>query len=202
MKQKIFLFDIGNVLMNFDFQILTDRMAADSGRPVKAPTDRDIEMYCAVEKGLISDSEYIRYLNVTKGLSWTTEDYVAIWASMFSVNSTGRELFTNAVSRGLPVYTISNIAGHHMDAIEQVQSGFFDGASGLFLSYQLGVRKPHPDIYHKALNEIGVSAEQCLFIDDLPENVEAACKTGIQAHLFTPETHTAVREAVSEFFDQ
>lgn len=199
---KYFLFDIGNVLVNFDFQVLMDRIAADSGRPVEPQTEKDLEMYDAVEKGWISDQEFVDYLNEAKGLTWSVEDYTGVWCEMFSVNSAGRRLFEEALERGLSVYTLSNIAGHHMDAIEINEPGFFDGATGLFLSYQMGVRKPDPEIYRKALEKLGAEGRQCFFIDDRPENIEAAQAAGIHAHQFLPETHEPVRSAAQAFFGE
>ena len=46
-------------------------------------------------------------------------------------------------------------------------------------SYQLGVFKPDPQLYHDALKKLGLPAQQCVFVDDLPGNLEAASKLGI-----------------------
>lgn len=197
---KTFLFDIGNVLVDFKFQFLFDRISADSGKPFLSLTARDLEMLDAVEKGVVTDAEFVRYLNASKGLSWTLDEYIGIWAEMYTVNPVGRALFLEAQDRGIPVYTLSNIAGHHIDAIEMNEPGFFDGADGLFLSYQMGLRKPDPQIYRRVLDELGAEGDDCLFLDDLPENVEAARAAGIHAYHFIPENHEAIREAVAGFF--
>jgi putative hydrolase of the HAD superfamily len=197
---KNFLFDIGNVLVDFNFQLLLDRISFESGKPSLSLTVRDLEMHESVEKGLVTDEEFVRYLNASKGLSWTLEKYIGIWAEMYTVNPVGRALFLDAQDRGIPVYTLSNIAGHHIDAIEMNEPGFFDGADGLFLSYQMGVRKPDPEIYRRVLDELGAEGDDCLFLDDLPENVAAARAAGIHAYRFIPENHAAIREAVSGFF--
>jgi len=196
---KYFLFDIGNVLTNFDFQMLLEAYA--NGGEVQPLTERDLYLYDQVERGEISDENYVEYLNESKGLSWTVEDITQLWCRMFSINEVGRGLFEQATRAGFGVYTLSNIAQYHMDAIERNWNGFFDDATGLFLSYQIGVRKPHPDIYRHALDQLGAKGEQCFFIDDLPENVEAARAAGIHAHQFIPENHAAIREAVTEFFE-
>lgn len=200
MMPKFFLFDIGNVLVDFDFQVLLDRIAEDSGVPVERPTDRDLEMHHAVEKGVISDQAFVDYLNESKGLSWTVDDLIGVWRQMFTINETGRGLFREAIERGLPVYTLSNIAEHHIEAIERNWPGFFEGATGLFLSYEIGVRKPDAKIYRHLLEDLGIEGAQCLFIDDLPENVEAARAAGIQALQFVPENHSAIRQAAAELF--
>jgi len=49
----------------------------------------------------------------------------------------------------------------------------------------LGLRKPEPAIYRRALDLLGKPAERILFIDDRPENVAAAQALGIVSVLFT-----------------
>ena len=200
MNKKYFIFDIGNVLVNFDFQVLLQQIAADSGTPLEQPTERDLEMHHAVEEGVISDEAFVAYLNEAKGLSWTVDTLIGVWQKMFTVNQTGCGLFREAIARGLPVYTLSNIAEHHIEAIERNWPGFFAGATGLFLSYQVGVRKPHAGIYRHMLENLGVKGEQCLFLDDLARNIEAARSAGIQAHQFIPENYPAIHKAIGEFF--
>jgi len=45
--------------------------------------------------------------------------------------------------------------------------------------------KPDPRIYHLALEEIGAKAEESVFIDDMPVNVEAARAMGMAGIHFT-----------------
>jgi HAD superfamily hydrolase (TIGR01509 family) len=78
--------------------------------------------------------------------------------------------------------------------------GFFDGTTGLFLSYQMGCRKPDEAIYLQMLEQLGAEGKQCIFIDDRPENIETARAAGIHAHQFIPENHAAINKAVGEFF--
>jgi putative hydrolase of the HAD superfamily len=197
---KYFLFDIGHVLVDFDFNDFLAAIVHSAGRESAPLTERDLEMHDAVEKGHITDQEWVDHLNAAKGLSWTRDDLIGVWADMFTINTVGRNLFKQALATpGLSVHTLSNIARHHMDAIENNWNGFFNGVDGLFLSYRIGVRKPHPGIYRHVLRELGVSGDQCLFIDDRPENVEAARQAGIDAHQFIPENHAAVHKAFGEF---
>ena len=53
---KYFLFDIGNVLTNFDFQRLLQIYAEHGGRPLGPQTELDEEMYVQVEKGLLNEN--------------------------------------------------------------------------------------------------------------------------------------------------
>lgn len=197
---KYFLFDIGKVLADFDTEDFIRALAAATGRPATPLTECDLQKIDEVEKGTISDAEYVDYLNQTHGLAWTEDTLISIWSKMFSLNPTGRGLYKAAVDAGVPVYTLSNIAKHHVDAIENNWDGFFDGAAGLFMSYQMGVRKPDPAIYRQVLDQLDAEGSQCFFIDDRPENVEAARTEGIHAHQFIPENHDAIWQAAVEFF--
>jgi len=46
------------------------------------------------------------------------------------------------------------------------------------------IRKPEPESYFLSLNKIGVKPEEALFIDDKPENLDAAEKLGINTLIF------------------
>jgi FMN phosphatase YigB (HAD superfamily) len=197
---KYFLFDIGNVLLDFDSQVLLKAMADGSGQPLKPQTEQDLAMQAAVESGCISDEEFVQYLNGAKGLSWTVDDLTNVWSRIFSINEAGHRLFNDAVQAGVPVCMLSNLAQHHVDAIEYNWPGFFGRADNLFFSYQMGLSKPDPSIYHRVLADLGTEAGQCFFIDDRPENVEAAQAEGINAHQFIPQNHAAIRTAAREFF--
>ena len=197
---KYFLFDIGHVLVNFDAEDFLHEAAGGADRPVVPLSEKDLKKIDEVEKGIISDEAFVGYLNSTRDLSWTVDDLVAVWSRMFSINETGRGLFLDAVKHGIPVYTLSNIAAHHIHAIENNWSGFFEGTSGLFLSYRIGTRKPDPVIYRHALEQLGVDGGQCFFIDDRPENIEAARSEGIAAHLFVPGNHDRIKASASQFF--
>ena len=55
-------------------------------------------------------------------------------------------------------------------------------------SSQEGMRKPNPDIYHLAMERVGVKPENSLFLDDLEVNVNAAMQVGMQSILVTDDS--------------
>ncbi len=54
----------------------------------------------------------------------------------------------------------------------------------VFFSNEVGLKKPNEDIYRYVLEKIGMRAEECVFVDDTPENVEAAKRVGMEGILF------------------
>ena len=58
-----------------------------------------------------------------------------------------------------------------------------------FISGDLGVRKPEPEIYKMALNALSAKPDECVFIDDTPDRVDGARELGISAILFNRGDH-------------
>lgn len=66
--------------------------------------------------------------------------------------------------------------------------GFADAFDVLIISAEVGLVKPDPRIYQLTLDQLGVEAEQAVFIDDFVENVEGARQIGMKAiHFQSPE---------------
>ena len=55
---------------------------------------------------------------------------------------------------------------------------------GLVISGEVGLVKPDVAIYKYLLDTYGLKAEECLFVDDRPDNIEAGEKAGIKGYLF------------------
>lgn len=50
---------------------------------------------------------------------------------------------------------------------------------GVVISGEIGIRKPAPEIYALGASEIGVEASSCVYVDDLPFNLEPAAELGM-----------------------
>jgi epoxide hydrolase-like predicted phosphatase len=78
---------------------------------------------------------------------------------------------------------LSNISSDWFEVLFKPEElALFDA---LTLSYQVGVAKPDPRIYNIAASQLGVSCEQCVFIDDVESNVTAAKERGMQGIVYT-----------------
>jgi putative hydrolase of the HAD superfamily len=66
------------------------------------------------------------------------------------------------------------------------------------ISGDVGLRKPDPAIYRLVLDQLGLSADRCVFVDDAPVNVDAATALGMRAlrHTDAASTRAALRELV------
>ncbi len=80
---------------------------------------------------------------------------------------------------GKILYGLSNWSAADFPPIRQ-RYGFFDWFDTIVISGEVGSAKPETRIYQALLERTGREAEDCLFIDDMPQNIEAARKLGFQ----------------------
>lgn len=93
-----------------------------------------------------------------------------------------KELLTKLRADGVRLYITSNLDEYHADQMSQTETAqYFDA---MLFSSKIKVRKPFPEFFQIALKQFGVKAEECLFIDDLEENVRCAEACGIRGFVF------------------
>lgn len=69
---------------------------------------------------------------------------------------------------------------HWARCVELGVDGFFDAH---FLSHEMGVRKPQPEIYERVADALGAPPRRIFFFDDVEANVDAAITAGMRAAL-------------------
>ncbi|HXR23577.1 MAG TPA: HAD family phosphatase [Acidimicrobiales bacterium] len=94
------------------------------------------------------------------------------------------EVFAELKARGVPCYALSNMERENWERRIEIYDflGWFDG---YFISGLEGVIKPDPEYFERALERLGLRPDEVVFIDDRPDNTEAAGALGIPAVVFT-----------------
>ncbi len=97
------------------------------------------------------------------------------------------ELMKRLKEAGYSVYGLSNWSAETFPLVREKYE-FFNLLDDIILSGEVGAIKPEPEIFEIALERIGRAAQECLFIDDAPANIEQAQKMGFATVLFeSPE---------------
>jgi putative hydrolase of the HAD superfamily len=95
------------------------------------------------------------------------------------------EVLTYFKERGLKIGLVSNTifpAEYHLKELKRF--GLYSCLDAHHFSSEVGVRKPHPDIFRKTLREINVEASQAVFVGDrLVEDIGGAQKVGMKGIL-------------------
>jgi putative hydrolase of the HAD superfamily len=119
------------------------------------------------------------------------DTFFCIYNDVFSVNPPVLDLMKR-LKANYPLILLSNTDVERFGFIKKMfpEILLFDD---YVLSYEVGYMKPHPEIYREALKKARVPAEECVFLDDLPENVEEALRLGINAIQYGPQTDLEAR---------
>jgi putative hydrolase of the HAD superfamily len=118
------------------------------------------------------DQAAIDELNQIDARMWTTQNPAMLaWQQALK-------------ARGLLTGILSNMGDNVHENIER-EFDWIHRFDVLIWSYQLGIAKPDPAIYHAVLTKLGTAPGETLFIDDKQVNIEAAQALGMQAILFS-----------------
>ena len=93
---------------------------------------------------------------------------------------------------GCGVYYLSNYSKKAYDECGESLS-FMPYMDGGVVSFRVGRTKPDPEMYRIFLEKYGLRAEECVFIDDTAENVDAARELGFRGIVYT-DSEALVRE--------
>mmetsp|Transcript_11086 Transcript_11086/g.35179 ORF Transcript_11086/g.35179 Transcript_11086/m.35179 type:complete len:175 (-) Transcript_11086:45-569(-) len=96
---------------------------------------------------------------------------------------------------GCDVHALSNYPSWYEEVEKEMRLSRFLKWS--FVSCNMGVRKPDPQIFQAVAAALGVKAEECLLVDDSNANVEGARAVGMDAILFT-----GADDLVAELYDR
>lgn len=196
-KIPVFMFDMGNVLVDFSETRLVRILSEASGISFEeiwnTRFDDDLQ---AVETGQLSPEDYFERQVRVKVPEWEYEDLVQLWYDVFDINPRGTGLFNDLLGNGCSAYVLSNLAEFNKIAVERKYPEIFEKSTGNFFSYELGYVKPDAEIYEQASQHAGVHPEDCVFLDDRIENVKGAQRAGWKAFHFTPETEGAVEQEI------
>ena len=108
----------------------------------------------------------------------TVREIMANCDDMLRVSKKNTELVKRLKAAGIGVYYLSNTNDH---AFEFMTSTYevFSYMDGGIASYLDGVIKPNADIFELFLSRYGKNAEECVFVDDMPQNVDGAKAVGL-----------------------
>jgi len=179
---KTILCDIGGVLLNVHFGRALSRASNTTGVSEENLMER---IFASGVKdkhdlGLISTQDF--YSTIIPNNEMVYEEFLVTWADIFSENHQMVELIKSCYGK-YRLYIASNTDPIHFDFFSENYSWFllFDGYG---LSFKLKALKPSPEFYINLCREFGIDYEDAVFVDDLPENVDAANRLGIKSHLF------------------
>lgn len=179
MKIKTVVFDLGKVLVDFDYGIAARKLAAKSAataEEVRRLIDQS-PLLLRYESAGITTQEFFEEVRKTIGYTGTFSEFAEAFADIFTEIPDMTIVHHKIRMRGLPTFILSNT---NEIAIAHVRRKFpfFSHFTDYIFSYEHGALKPEPRIYEIAEARSGCRENEILFIDDKPENVASAAQRG------------------------
>jgi HAD superfamily hydrolase (TIGR01509 family) len=199
-RPKAAIFDLGKVLVDFDYSIAGRRIAARGGTQPEA-VRRFIDhspLLFRFETGRINREEFFAEVRAATGFAGTLEEFSGYFADIFTPIEPMVEFQQRLRGGGVPTFIFSNTNELAIGHIRR-NFPFFAHFDGYILSYEHGAMKPDPALYEVVESVSGCRAAELFYIDDRPENIATARDRGWQGvvHQDPARTMQAWESAVS-----
>jgi FMN phosphatase YigB (HAD superfamily) len=197
----IVVFDLGKVLVDYDYRIAARKIAAQSNLS-SAKIEVLIQQSPLIidyESGRLKRSEFFEQICRVTGYRETMDVFGRLFADIFTPIPVMIELHAELRCRGIPTYIFSNTNDL---AVEHIQRNFpfYDNFDGYVLSYKIGIMKPDAGIYEALEKLAGRRGKEIIFFDDRLENMQAGAARGWRAVLHeSPEKSRAEMEKIGLF---
>jgi HAD superfamily hydrolase (TIGR01509 family) len=190
---KAAVFDLGKVLVDFDYSIAARRIAARGKMTVleiAAYINRS-PLFVEYESGRVTTQQFFDEIRRVTGFQGDLAEFSNCFADIFTAIEPMVQLQAELQQRGMAAYAFSNtneLAVAHI----RPTFPFYSKFDGCILSYEHGVMKPDAGLYEVVERQSGRRGAEILYLDDRPENVAAGAARGWHAILHeSPEKSRA-----------
>jgi len=185
--------DMGRVVLWFDNAIFLRKLADRAGKPfaeVKAAVHGDLGLIRRFDGGAVTPAGFLEQVMEIVGVDMSYGDFYEIYNDIFSLNMPVVDVLARVKAAGYKVLLLSNTDPERFGFVKRTypEIFFFDG---YVLSYELKLLKPDPAIYLAAARLAGTPPAECVFVDDMEENVKGAIETGLVGIHYLPTTDLA-----------
>ena len=181
---KAVIFDLGRVLVNFDFKRGYQALEGHCPYPAAEIPKRLAAggLVARFETGLIAPRDFVAEISSMLELDIGYDRFCGIWRSIFAETLVPEAMLAGLAAR-YRLLLLSNTNAIHFEGLREsypMLRHFHD----LVLSYEVKAMKPHPEIFQAATARAGCRAEECFYTDDIAAFVTAARNLGIDAVQF------------------
>tara|TARA_R110002110_G_scaffold14394_15_gene67105 strand:- start:236 stop:847 length:612 start_codon:yes stop_codon:yes gene_type:complete len=191
---KTIIFDFGNVFVNLNIDA-AHKHALDTFQ-IDALSEEMLGFNSFYEQGLISTDEFLEFYaeNFPK---LSKVELIDIWNFMLKDFPENRLDFLKTLQQSskYKLILLSNTNALHINYIQEhisFYAEFKNCFDAFYLSHEINLVKPNQDIFEFVLNDNKLKAEECLFIDDNQDNINAAHTLKLKTWHINPETEDVI----------
>ena len=192
---KNIIFDLGGVIINLDINKTIQEFNELSKKPFETIYSQlqQTSIFDEFDKGEIAENDFFNELQKALELNIPKENLLFAWNAMLLDFPKQRLDLLKKLKPNYRLFLLSNTNETHVAEFEkslfnahgyQNLEAFFEK---VYYSCRIGKRKPNTDIFEYLLKTHNLNPHETLFIDDSPQHIEGAIKTGIYAKLLAKD---------------
>jgi len=189
-RYEAIICDLGNVLIDFDHNIAVRKLLKYTPKKEKDIYNLffDSPFTKLYEEGKVSSEEFFKRVKDALSLNIDYNTFFLIWNNIFFETPANIKMhdFLRSIKSRYKLVLVSNLNKTHFEFLRE-RMGILKEFDKLLLSYEVGARKPAPEIYKKALESVNTPISKALYIDDRKDLIEKAGKLGLKGIVFKDE---------------
>lgn len=183
---KNIIFDLGNVIINIDPELSVQAMSQlgfqDFDKSYSLLSQSNL--FDSLEKGLITPDQFHNEINAELKTKVSSDEINKAWGAMLLDFPVKRIKLLQILAKKYRLFLLSNTNVIHFhqynnDLLNQFGFGLNSLFEKAYYSFEMGLRKPDPEIFEQVLEESNLNPFETLFIDDLDKNIDVAGRMGI-----------------------
>jgi epoxide hydrolase-like predicted phosphatase len=178
---KAVIFDFGGTVHSLNGKKASEILAPILNRDREEIRKIIVPGLIAMSVSEMSEQEFFEKLGKSVPELWKIQMNSEIYKPII-------ELVGELKKMGIVTAVLSNTILPHSRIIRA--RGWYDFFDKVYLSYEIKLRKPNKEIYEYVLKDIGVTGEECIFVDDLEENLVPARELGMKVILAKDPSQT------------
>lgn len=186
-RPSTFLFDIGNTLIQLDYETALEGICRYS----EIDRDKLVQImewsggYHDLERGAVNFEQFHDFMRARAGYRGGIDRLRTSWSQILAAPVEGIEEILERVREQYRVAFLSNCNEVHAELIRRRYGVMFRDEDVVLFSHRHGMLKPDRAIYQLACATLDAHPGEVVFIDDLDQNVRAAKQFGMRAYQFT-----------------
>lgn len=187
--QTNIIFDLGKVIIDFSWERTIENIRS------RLPSDYALDFSDFVkhedlfryERGQIDTLTYCESMSRELAGKVTALEFQEAFNSIFIGVIDGVDILLDELKKSHKIVALTNINLLHYDFIIKNYSRTLDKFQKIYASHELGCRKPEEKIYELVLADMHTTAAQCIYLDDMVDNIHAAQHLGFRCiHVQNP----------------
>ncbi len=197
-KIKNIIFDLGDVILNIDVPVASLSFAKLSGLEQSEILTifSENELFRQFETGSLDEDGFRNLIRKLVNFpDWTDHVIDTAWNSLLLDLPAERVDLIKKLRSKYRLFLLSNTSSIHITQVNKILEASTGHKSleelfdKVYVSYEMGLMKPDPNIYLQLLAEQQIVAAETLFLDDNADNIKAAAALGIETiHVQKPVT--------------